>query len=284
MNDECDSQMTVALISDVFYDREPAARLKQRLSEAKARGAELAVLPEIPMNPWSPATQSPRDDDAETPGGPREHMQADAARAVGIGLVGGVIRRDPTTGRRFNTALVFNATGELQGTFAKIHLPEEPGFWETSHYGPGLEVSPVFDRFTMPFGVQICSDINRPEGCHLLGAMGAEFVAAPRATERATIERWKVVFRANALTSAMYVLSANRPDTEDGVLIGGPSIAVAPDGTILVESTDPVSVVRMSRHAIQKARVDYPGYLPVRADLYAKAWAAVASRQQAVGR
>jgi len=278
-----DSQMTVAMISDVFYDRDPAARLKRRLSEAKARGAELAVLPEMPMNPWSPSTQSPRDDDAEAPGGARERMQADAAREVGIGLVGGVIRRD-ASGRRFNTALVFDSKGALLGTFAKCHLPEEPGFWETSHYGPGLEVSPVFDQFTMPFGVQICSDINRPEGCHLLGAMGAEFVAAPRATERATIDRWKVVFRANALTSAMYVLSANRPDAEDGILIGGPSIAVAPDGMILVDSTDPISEVRMSRHAIQKARVDYPGYLPVRAELYAKAWASVASKRQAAGR
>jgi len=272
-----DEQMAVALISDVFHDRDPAARLEGRLREAKSRGAELAVLPEIPMNPWSPSTQTPRDDDAERPGGPRERMQADAARTVGIGLVGGVIRVDPSTGRRFNTALVFSAAGEVQGTFSKCHLPEEPGFWETSHYGAGLDVSPVFDQFAMSFGVQICSDINRPQGCHLLGAMGAEFVVAPRATERATLDRWKIVFRANALTSAMYVLSVNRPDAEDGVLIGGPSIAVAPDATVLLESTETVSIVRMSRHAVRKARVDYPGYLPVRADLYAKAWADVAA-------
>jgi hypothetical protein len=73
----------------------------------------------------------------------------------------------------------------------------------------------------------------------------------------------------------------NRPDAEDGVLIGGPSIAVGPDGGILLETTDPVAVVRMSRGVIAKARVDYPGYLPIRADLYAEAWADIANRRQA---
>lgn len=271
--------MTIAMVSDVFFDRDPAARLTARLIECRDRGAELAILPELPLNAWSPFRRVAHDDDAEPPDGPRERLQAEAARSAGIGLIGGVIRRDQATGRRFNTALVFSARGSLIGTYAKCHLPQEPGFWETSHYQPGIEPSPVFRDFSMPFGVQICSDINRPEGCHLLGAMGAEFVAAPRATELATWERWRTVIRANALTSALHVISVNRPGPEHGVLMGGPSIAVAPDGRVLVESLDPVSEVRIDRHAIQKARIDYPGYLPIRSDLYAQAWSAVAGHR-----
>jgi predicted amidohydrolase len=129
----------------------------------------------------------------------------------------------------------------------------------------------------MPVGMQICSDNNRPEGSHLLGAQGAEAILIPRATEQRTYERWKVVFRANALTSTAYVLSVNRPEPEAGVLIGGPSVAVDPEGRMLVETTDQLAVVALERDVVRQARVDYPGYLPIRANLYARAWAALAA-------
>jgi len=175
---------------------------------------------------------------------------------------------------------VFSSSGDLVATYCKLHIPEEPGFWETSHYAAGeaAAVPITVPGLDVPIGVQICSDINRPEGCHLLGAMGAEAILAPRATERATFERWSVVFRSNALTSAAYVLSVNRPAPERGVLIGGPSIAVDPGGTILLQTLEPIGVVTISREVIRQARIDYPGYLPVRAGLYAKAWDAIAVR------
>lgn len=269
--------MIVALISDVFDAGDTSDQLRARLRESKAGGAALAVLPELPLNPWSPATKRARDDDAEAPNGPRGMMQRDAAREIGIGLIGGAIIRDPQTGDRHNTALIINSDGELLATYCKNHIPEEPGFWETSHYVSGTNYPVPIDGFAMPLGVQICSDINRPEGSHLLGAMGAEAILAPRATELATYEKWKPVFIANALTSCAYVLSVNRPRPEQDVLIGGPSIAVAPNGTVLLETTDPVGFVTLDRAAIAEARTAYPGYLPVRAELYAKAWRDLAS-------
>lgn len=276
---EAGDGLTVALISDVFFDAQPGVRLRARLAEARAAGAELAVLPEIPLNPWSPATTDARDDDAEEPGGQRHQLLAAASREVGIGVIGGAIVRDPGDGHRRNTALVFDAQGQLLATYAKLHLPEEPGFWETSHYVPGTRPPERIDAFGMPLGVQICSDVNRPEGCHLLGALGAEAILAPRATEQDLYERWRVVFRANAMTSSAYVLSVNRPRPEAGVPLGGPSIAVAPDGTVLLETSDPIGIVRLERAAIAKARTDYPGYLPIRADLYADAWGAIARQE-----
>lgn len=271
-----DGRLTVALISEVFWEPDGTQRLRQRLAEAADRGADLAVLPELPLNPWRPATKDARDEDAEPMDGPRATAQAEAAAEAGIGLVGGIIHRDSETGRRTSRALVLDGGGSVVATYEKLHLPEEPGFWETSHYEPGTDAPGRIDAFGLPVGVQICSDNNRPEGAHLLGALGAMGILIPRATEEKTYQRWKVVFRANALTSAAYVLSVNRPAPEEGVLIGGPSIAVAPDGEVLVETTDRLALVTLEADAVARARVAYPGYLPIRARLYADAWDGIA--------
>ena len=270
-----DGKLTVALVSEVFWEPDGAVRLKQRLAEAAERGADLAVLPEIPLNPWSPATQDARDDDAEPMDGPRARAQAEAAAEARIGLVGGIIHR-ADDGRRTSRALVFDAQGEVRATYEKLHLPEEPGFWETSHYEPGAAAPGRIDAFGVPIGVQICSDNNRPEGTHLLGAQGVVAALNPRATEERTYQRWKVVWRANALTSCCYVLSVNRPYPEAGILLGGPSVAIDPGGNAILETTDRLSLVTVDAAVVTQARRAYPGYLPVRASVYAEAWGEIA--------
>jgi len=233
------------------------------LREARARGAELAVLPEIPLNPWSPATKEARDEDAEPSGGPRQERLAGLAREIGIALVGGAIVRDDPSGRRFNTGFAFDARGELRGTHRKSHLPEEPGFWETSHYEAGEDPPRLF-RFEddgFAYGIQICSDVNRTEGTNLLAAAGADAVLAPRATEAATWERWRTVLIANALTNAVYVLSVNRPGAENGVEIGGPSFAVGPGGDVLLETEETLALVQLERERIRSAGAGYSSSL-----------------------
>lgn len=267
--------LTVALISEVFFDESGPERLRARLEEARRGGAELALLPEIACNPWSPATKQALAGDGEPIGGPRHQMQQRLAREVGIGLVGAAIVIDERGGRR-NRALVFDAQGEQLGWHEKGHIPDEPGFWERDHYDAGSAYPRPIHGFTMPIGVQICSDINRPEGCHLLGALGAEAILAPRSSELATWRRWRPVLIASAMTSCCYVLSVNRPAPEQGVLLGGPSIAVDPNGEVLVETTEPVALVRLERAAVERARRAYPGYLPVRAEMYAEGWREVA--------
>jgi predicted amidohydrolase len=272
-----DGKLTVALISEVYWQPDGIGRLRERLAHAADRGADLALLPELPLNPWSPATKEPRDEDAEPMGGPRMTAQAEAAAEAGIGLVGGIIHRDEQTGRRTSRALVFDRRGELATTYEKLHLPQEPGFWETSHYEAGTQAAQRIDAFGVPVGVQLCSDTNRPEGTHLLAAQGAMAVLIPRATEEAGYQRWKLVFRANALTSCCYVLSVTRPGTEQGVLIGGPSVAIDPKSNVMVETTDVLALVTLEADVVRRTKADYPGYLPVRARLYADAWADVAA-------
>jgi predicted amidohydrolase len=270
-------RLTVALISDVFHDGDGVARLEAQLRTARAGGATLAVLPELPLNPWSPATEVVREDDAEESGGARSLALATAARSAAIGVIGGAIIRDSTTGRRHNTALVFDASGTLVASYQKVHLPDEDGFRETRHYEPGDQLSPVIDAFGLRLGLQICSDINRPEGSHVLGALGADAIINPRATEAATFSRWRTVLLANAMTSGVYVVSVNRPREEHGVPLGGPSFVAAPTGEIVVETTDPLAIVTLDREIVREARRRYPGYLAVRADLYAGGWKSVES-------
>lgn len=264
--------MIVALISEVFFDAAGPARLDACLREARARGAHLALLPELPLNPWSPATELPREEDAEPPEGPRHQLLSASARVAGIAVLGGAIVKDPKSWRRHNTALLFGADGGLLTAYRKVHLPEEEGFWETRHYEPGDALSPVVSALDLRIGLQICSDVNRPEGCHLLGAQGAEIILNPRATEAATFARWRTVLIANAMTSGSYILSVNRPRAEQGVALGGPSFAVAPTGEVLVETTEPMALATLDRQTVAAARKRYPGYLATRADLYADGW------------
>lgn len=262
--------LTIALISDVFVGEGAFGQLVDRLREAKSGGAELAVLPEIACNPWSPATKQPQDDDAEPLGGPRCKLQQSAAKEVGIGLIGAAILTSGDT--RFNTCLFWDERGELLGTYQKHHIPEEEGFWETSHYVAGVEGFPVFDFRGWKIGIQICSDMNRPQGSHILAASGAEIIIGPRASEHATYEKWRPVWIANALTTGCYICSVNRPAPEQGVLLGGASIAVSPDGTVVVESCDAITLFTARQNTIEQARIDYPGYLPCRKELYERGW------------
>lgn len=271
-------KLTVALISDVFFDAAGEARLRERLIEARDLGATLALLPELPLNPWSPATATPSVEDEEEPGGWRHQLLASATASAGVGVIGGAIVRAAESGERHNTALVFDRHGAFVAEYAKVHLPDEDGFREPCHYAPGSRHAEPITQFGLPIGIQICSDINRPQGCHALAAMGAIAILNPRATEAVTFERWKLVFRANALTSCAYVLSVNRPRPEQGVALGGPSIVVDPNGDVLIESLDPVTTVTLDAAMVDRARRRYPGYLATYPGIYARAWSALASR------
>ncbi len=86
--------------------------------------------------------------------------------------------------------------------------------------------------------------------------------------------------RATAITAGVYVLSVNRPRPEQGVELGGPSLAVGPDGTVLLETTDPIAIVQLDAAQVMQAREGYPASLPMRAGLYAAAWSVIAHRDQ----
>ncbi|MCB9715530.1 MAG: carbon-nitrogen hydrolase family protein [Myxococcales bacterium] len=264
--------LRVALISDVFPDAGAQPRLLERLRHARDHGAQLAVLPELPLQPWAPATREVRDEDAEPPGGPRQQRLAAAAAEVGIAVLGGAIVVDPATGRRHNEAMVVDEHGQERGRYAKLHLPQEPGFWEADHYEPGAGALPLLALHGVPFGIQICSDINRPQGTHVLAARGARLVCHPRATEPDTFDEWELVMRAAARTASTWIVSVNRPAPEGGTPLGGPSIAIDPMGEVVVRGRETFVFVDVDTGRNEAARRGYPGYLAVRSEVYAGAW------------
>lgn len=268
-----ESQLTVALITDVFHDDVDGSRLTERLRAARRERAELAVLPELPLDPWTPASSEPSESEAEGRDGPRRRRMRAAAREAGVALLGGAIVRDPVTTARHSTALLFDETGRTVAEYRKLHLPAERGFWESSHYEPGNEPPAVIPALGFPLGIQVCSDVQRPTGSLQLGAMGAEAILSPRATPAESYPRWRLVMRAIAVTASLYVVSVNRTDADAVVPIGGPSVAIGPDGEVLLETTEPVACVTLEREAVRTARREYPGYLAVRSELYARGWA-----------
>jgi alkanesulfonate monooxygenase SsuD/methylene tetrahydromethanopterin reductase-like flavin-dependent oxidoreductase (luciferase family) len=153
-----------------------------------------------------------------------------------------------------------------------LHRAVRDGVVGGAPYDPGDRPATPIEAFGMPIGVQICSDMNRPAASHALAAAGAVAVLHPRATEIATYERWKLVLRSTAVTCCAYVVSVNRPGPEQGVPIGGPSIAIDPNGEVMVETTDPVAVVTLDESVLADARRRYPGYLRTNAGMYAEAW------------
>ena len=275
MADTKERQLSIALLTDTFAGPDDGFRLLERLQAAKAQKAALAVLPEIPLNRWVPATKTAQASDAELTGGWRERRLSSAAASCGIAVLGGVIRLHPFSGRRYNTALLFDRSGDLIASCEKLHLPEEEGFWETSHYLPGRYPPRTNAALGVSLGIQICSDANRSFGAQLLAAQGVEVILAPRATEAATFNRWRLAYQAMALTASAYVVSVNRPGPELGVPLGGPSLVVDPAGTVVRETTESVSVVTLDLRQVARARRGYPGYLPFPAAVYAEAWQSI---------
>jgi N-carbamoylputrescine amidase len=269
--DGAGATLRVAMVHEVFFDDADGASLRSHLTRARAEGADIAVLPELPLNSWAPGSKVARDADAEPADGPRQKRMSAAAADVGIALLGGAIVR-AEDGERHNTALLYTPDGRCAARYHKVHLPEEAGYWETSHYVPGDRAPEVVDALALRSGLQVCSDVNRPQGVQILAAQGAQVIFAPRATPPETYERWRTVLRANAVMGGAYLVSVNRPRPEPGASIGGPSIAIAPSGEVLAESTDPVTIVELSGSVVAEAGVEYPGYLERFPALYARAW------------
>ena len=245
-----DGKLTVALISEVYWEADGVQRLKERLAEAADRGADLAVLPEIPLNPLEPrdeggpATTTPR---AWTGSGraprprrrPRPASAWWAASSTATSADGGRVVRWSSTAR-----------GSCEARTRSCTCPRSPASGRRATTSRAREAPQRIDAFGIPIGVQLCSDANRPQGSQLLGAQGVMAVLNPRASEERTLQRWKTVWRANAMTSCCYVLSVNRPYPERGVLLGGPSVAYDPNGDLLLETTDTLApVIRSTRRS-----------------------------------
>ena len=271
--------MKVAIVHDAFFGDAAEELLLSRLNDAKAGGASLVVLSELPLNKWMAITKVFDGANAEEFGiGPRLLCLQRCAKAAGISVVGGAITYPPGTDPNSldvsqceSTCWLIDDTGKVLTHYSKVHLPEEEGYWETSHYHSSANLPKVVqfspsnavDKRPWSVGLQLCSDIMRPAGSSYLSSQGVQLLIHPRATPLSSYQkRWVKVVCSTALTSAAYVISVNRPSTgQADTPCGGSSIVAAPSGDILHETTDPLSFVTVCMDEVNGAKEEYPGYM-----------------------
>jgi N-carbamoylputrescine amidase len=226
------------------------------IQEAAALGAELVLLPELHLGPYFCQTENPEYFDfAEPIPGPSSNALAAAAKALGIVVIASLFeRRAP--GLYHNTAIVLESDGRLVGKYRKMHIPDDPGYYEKFYFTPGdLGFRPV-ETSCGKIGVLVCWDQWYPEAARLMALAGAELLLYPTAIgwnvdddgeeKGRQLEAWITIQRAHAIANGIPVAACNRIATEyavggrnpSAIQFWGNSFVAGPQGEILERGND----------------------------------------------
>ena len=233
--------------ADVAQNR---ARLAERISQLAGDGARLVVLQELHDSLYFCQTENPDHFDlAEPIPGPATAFYSDVARRHGVVLVTSLFERR-AAGLYHNTAVVFEADGSIAGRYRKMHIPDDPAYYEKFYFTPGdLGFRPI-DTSVGRLGVQVCWDQWYPEGARLMAMQGAEVLIYPTAIgyestdapeeQARQREAWITVQRGHAVANGLPLVAVNRtghePDPSGqtaGIQFWGSSFVAGPQGEIL---------------------------------------------------
>lgn len=242
--------------------QESLATSETLIREAASGGAQLVVLQELHATQYFCQTEDTAIFElAEPIPGPTSEHLAKLAAELGIVLVGSIFERR-MNGVYHNTAVVFERDGSLAGLYRKMHIPDDPGFYEKFYFTPG---DATFNDGTSGFspiqtsvgklGVLVCWDQWYPEAARLMALAGAELLIYPTAigwdmsdedAERERqLEAWVTVQRGHAVANNLPVIAPNRIGTEpdpsghsDGIRFWGNSFICGPQGEFLARADD----------------------------------------------
>lgn len=252
-------------------------RLAERIAEAAAAGAELVVLQELHDSLYFCQTESTDNFDlAEPVPGAATEFYGEVARRCGVVLVTSLFERR-AAGLYHNTAVVFERDGSIAGRYRKMHIPDDPAYYEKFYFTPGdLGFRPIRTSVGV-LGVQVCWDQWYPEGARLMALHGAEILIYPTAigwessdTEQEQsrqLDAWRTVQRGHAVANGLPVVAVNRCGHEDdpsgatrGIEFWGHSFVTGPQGEILAEAgTEPcVKVVDVDMKRCEQVRRWWP--------------------------
>ncbi|WP_027080368.1 carbon-nitrogen hydrolase [Luteimonas mephitis] len=236
------------------------AVIEQRVAEASRQGAKLVLLQELHNGPYFCQHESVDEFDlAETIPGPSTERLAALAKRHGVVLVSSLFEKR-ATGLYHNTAVVFDADGSTAGKYRKMHIPDDPGFYEKFYFTPGdLGFEPI-DTSVGRLGVLVCWDQWYPEAARLMALAGAELLLYPTAIgwdpsdDQAEKDRqrdaWILSHRGHAVANGLPVLSCNRvghepsPIGATGIDFWGNSHVLGPQGEFIAEAGgDPTLLV-----------------------------------------
>lgn len=222
--------------------------------------SDLVLLPEMPFATWLPA--SPDDDPAAWKQAVNAHdewiTRLDALAPATVLLSRPTIRHD----RRLNEGLVWTPADGTETVHEKRYLPEEAGFWEASWYDSGDRDFSLTECAGALTGFLICTDLWAAEEARAYGQDGGHLIVNPRATEAATLEKWRAGGRAMSVVSGSFVASSNRVTTADqsDVIFGGEGWIVDPDGTLIARTSrnQPFVTTDIDCNASERAKEMYP--------------------------
>ena len=228
-------------------------KLKHSIEDVASKGAELVVLQELHNTLYFCQTENTSLFDlAETIPGPSTEFYSGVASANGIVLVTSLFeKRAP--GLYHNTAVVFDKDGSIAGKYRKMHIPDDPAYYEKFYFTPGdLGFEPIQTSIGK-LGVQVCWDQWYPDGARLMTLKGAEILIYPTAIgwestdtpeEKARqLEAWVISQRGHAVANGLPVIAVNRvghePDPSkqtNGIRFWGNSFVAGPQGEILAQA------------------------------------------------
>ena len=232
--------------------------IEARVGEAARQGAKLVLLQELHNGPYFCQHESVDEFDlAETIPGPSTARLSALAKQHGVVLVGSLFEKR-ATGLYLNTAVVFDADGSMAGKYRKMHIPDDPGFYEKFYFTPGdLGFEPI-DTSVGRLGVLVCWDQWYPEAARLMALAGAELLLYPTAIgwdptdeqdeKQRQRDAWILSHRGHAVANGLPVLSCNRvgheasPHASDsrtgasGIDFWGNSHVLGPQGEFIAEA------------------------------------------------
>jgi N-carbamoylputrescine amidase len=246
--------LRVALVQELNHGDADAnlSVIEQRVAEAAARGAKLVLLQELHNGAYFCQHESVSEFDlAESIPGPSTERLGRLAQQHGVVIVGSLFERR-AAGLYHNTAVVLEADGRLLGKYRKMHIPDDPGFYEKFYFTPGdLGFEPI-DTSVGRLGVLVCWDQWYPEAARLMALAGAELLLYPTAIgwdpDDARDEKdrqrgaWILSHRGHAVANGLPVLSCNRighepsPLGASGIRFWGSSHVLGPQGEFLAEA------------------------------------------------
>lgn len=253
-----------------------------------AEGARLIVLPELHDSLYFCQTENVDNFDlaVELPGDFTDAYGEAAASARAVVVASSFERRAP--GLYHNTAVVFESDGSVAGTYRKMHIPDDPGFYEKFHFAPGdLGFEPI-DTSVGRLGVLVCWDQWYPEAARIMALRGAEMLIYPTAIgwnpdderdeRRRQREAWITIQRAHAVANGIPVISVNRTGFEEdpsgqtsGIDFWGSSFVAGPQGEILLSAPEEKcaeEVVEISLSRSEEVRRWWPFLRDRRIDAY----------------
>jgi N-carbamoylputrescine amidase len=228
------------------------AVIEARVAEAAKRGARLVLLQELHNGPYFCQHESVHEFDlAETIPGPSTERLGALAKQHGVVLVSSLFEKR-ATGLYHNTAVVFEKDGSTAGKYRKMHIPDDPGFYEKSYFTPGdIGFEPI-NTSVGRLGVMVCWDQWYPEGARMMALAGAELLLYPTAIgwdpedEQPEKDRqrnaWILSHRGHAVANGLPVLSCNRVGHEasplgtSGIQFWGSTHVLGPQGEFLAEA------------------------------------------------